>query len=104
MDLKNLFEVELNNKIESSSEILSNSDACFEINIDNYSCHLDLKSARRIIAGKANSADCCISMNSEVFQKLLDGKLNIPLALATRKIKVSGNLALFAKLRELFKS
>jgi len=104
VDLKNLFEVELNNKIESSPEILANSDACFEMNIDNYACHLDLKTARRIVAGKAKSADCSISMNSEIFQKLLDGKLNIPMALATRKIKISGNLALFAKLRELFKS
>jgi|GEM_PF-4653875 len=103
IDLQQLFEVKFNRKLEESSQILADAQASFQLEIGDYICHLDLSDERRIKPGPhPKKVDCWIQMNEKNFEKLMTGKLNIPFALATRAIKVGGNLMLFAKLRELF--
>ncbi|MBS1983657.1 MAG: SCP2 sterol-binding domain-containing protein [Bdellovibrionales bacterium] len=46
------------------------------------------------ISGK----DCVIAMNEKTWSGLIDGGLNVPLAVMTRKIKIKGDVGLAAKL------
>jgi putative sterol carrier protein len=46
--------------------------------------------------GKAETSDCLIEMKDSVFQGLLEGKVNITMAVMTRKIRVKGELSLAA--------
>jgi len=50
------------------------------------------------------SVDSHIQMKDDVFAKLVSGKLNVPMALVTRKIKVSGDKMLAAKVGEALRS
>ncbi len=43
-------------------------------------------------------ADCTIAMKDETFMGLLNGKVNVPMAVFTRKIKLKGEASLAAKL------
>lgn len=104
MDLENFFEKELNQRLQESPELFEGSSSSYELSIDDYICHLNLENSREIKTGPDGNAKCKIQMSEKDFEKMIDGKLNIPLALAMRKIKVSGDLVMFAKLRELFRA
>lgn len=103
-DPRQFFESFLNAKLAENAHVLADVEAIFQIQIDDYCCHLALPDERVIKAGQHPEPDCEIQMNQKTFDKMIEGNLNIPLALATRKIKASGNLSLFTKLRELFKN
>ena len=57
--------------------------------------------------GAASDASCVISMKDEIFTGMATGKVNVPMAFITRKIKVKGDSSLAAKLgtslQKLFK-
>lgn len=48
----------------------------------------------------AGGGSCHIQMSDENFEKLISGNLNVPMALMTRKIKVSGDKGLALKVGE----
>lgn len=50
------------------------------------------------------SSGAHIQMSDENFAKLLDGNLNVPMALVTRKIKVSGDKGLAVKVGEALRA
>lgn len=52
----------------------------------------------------SSSAHTHIQMSDDAFAKLLDGKLNVPMALITRKIKVSGDKGLAMKVGEALRT
>jgi len=58
-------------------------------------------------SGAASDAAAVISMKDDVFTGMVTGKVNVPMAFITRKIKVKGESALAAKLgaslQKLFK-
>lgn len=103
MDLKQFFEVELNQKLESHPDLLSDSQNSFELEIGSECWHIDFAKQRRIVFGAHPQPDCRIRMKTEQFEKLLKGQLNVPLALAMRKIRVEGNLKLLSSLTGLFR-
>lgn len=102
MDLNDLFENQLTSKLKEDPSILEGVTKSYVLAIGDECFHLDLQQAREIKSGDLENSDCRIEMSPQTFQKMLDQKLNIAIALATRKIKVSGDLMLFTKLRELF--
>ncbi|XP_065192085.1 sterol carrier protein 2-like [Sycon ciliatum] len=62
---------------------------------------VDLKSATPSIAQKDGKADCTIKMQDGDFVKLMTGKLDAQKAFFGGKLKISGNMALAMKLKEL---
>jgi len=104
MDLKAFFETELNQRLRKDPSLFEGSQSSYELSIDDYVCHLNLKNGREIKSGPLEEAKCRIKMSKNDFEKMIDGKLNIPMALAMRKIKVGGDLVMFAQLRELFRA
>ena len=96
---------ELNGKLKDSPEIFEGISCIYQLTVGDDSWHLDLteSGAKNIVAGKVAKADCRIGMSPENFEKLAKGKLNIPLAVALGKFKISGNAKLALKLVELFK-
>lgn len=103
MDAKRLMEVELNRKLEEDSSLLEGRTDCFQLQVGEDVWHLNLSHARRVNAGQADSEpDLAIEIEPKAFSKLAEGRLNLPLALATRKIKVQGNPMLVKNLLELF--
>jgi len=102
VNLEKLFEVDLQTKLAAHPNLLKDVEATFELQIDDKSWHINFQKDRNVKRGPALKADLKIEMKEEVFEKLLDGKLNVTWSLATRKIKVSGNLGLLPKLTELF--
>lgn len=102
MDLKKLFEVDLNQRLESDPQILEGIQSVLELCIDDKAWHLDLAHERRVKSGKHTQPDLRIEMSQDQLEKLIAGKLNIALALAMRRIKVSGQLSLLPRIKELF--
>jgi len=103
MDLKKFFEIELNEKLVSHPEALANTTASYQLDIGGEIFSLDLAKERKIYCAPMHNSDCSIQISKLDFEKLLSGSLNIPLALTFGKVKIKGDLLLFAKLRELFK-
>lgn len=46
----------------------------------------------------ASDAECLVTMKDKTFDGMLRGKVNVPMAFVTRKIKVKGEQSLAAKL------
>ena len=69
--------------------------------------HFDDKGLLTMKAGTAADAACVISMKDDTFTGMAQGKVNVPMAFLTRKIKVKGESTLAAKLgtslQKLFK-
>ncbi|PIR22189.1 MAG: hypothetical protein COV44_09235 [Deltaproteobacteria bacterium CG11_big_fil_rev_8_21_14_0_20_45_16] len=103
MELKKFFEIDLNQKLASHPEALANTSASYQLNIGGEFFSLNLAKERKIYCAALDNADCSIQISKADFEKLVSGSLNIPLALTFGKIKIKGDLLLFAKLRELFK-
>jgi putative sterol carrier protein len=102
-DFAELFEIKLNEKLKQKPEILNEFKAALQISIDEKTWFFDPQALGPwIFSGKNENAACSISMTASNFEKLIKGKLNIPLAIALRKIKVSGNLTHLIPLRKLF--
>lgn len=102
-NIEKLFEVDLNDKLRTDQSILADSTESFQLEVGSDTWHIDFSNAREVKKGAHAKPDCAISIPTPQFEKLIAGKLNIPLALATRKIKVRGNLGLIPKLVSLFK-
>lgn len=110
MNAIDIFEVMLPKKLEANPMLLSS------LGLKNESVRLLLEGAGggdwAVVFGadgscsvKKNhsSAACTINMSGENFSKLLAGQLNVPMALMTRKIKVSGDKALALKVGDAIK-
>ncbi len=98
-------ETELNEKIEAAPDIFDDLNCVYQLTVGDENWHLDLraKGKRKIVSGCPEKADCRIGMSIDNLEKLAAGKLNIPLAIAFGKFKISGNPKLALKLVELFK-
>lgn len=103
MNLQELFEVDLNQKLEAEPELLRDSKEVFQLEIDNQCWHIDFLDSRQVKPGKHPQPDCSIQMSLADLEKLMEGSLNVPMAVAMRKIKISGNLKLIPKLVKLFR-
>lgn len=105
-DPKQLFEEVYPAKLQKYPEWGQNLDACFEFEVTGDGgglwC-LNLKGKERSIQKGAQAhSDCRITMSVDNFKKLMNKDLNVPMALMTRKIKVTGSMTAAMKLKDLF--
>jgi putative sterol carrier protein len=101
MDLETVFE-KLNSKLASEPSLLADVNAVYQIQVGENFWHVDFSQERKVKRGAHSKPELQIEFTPESFEKLIAGTLNITLALALRKIKVSGSLSHLAKLKELF--
>jgi len=97
-------EIKMNQKLKSDPSLLSDFYCVYQFEIDGDVWNLDLTDSKvkQIKRGAHDAPDCSVKMTEENFEKLLKRKLNVPLALLTGKLKISGDKALALKLGELF--
>ncbi|TVQ79862.1 MAG: hypothetical protein EA369_03685 [Bradymonadales bacterium] len=102
MSLHDFFEVTVNQYLQAKADRLQARAGVYQIKIDAEIWHIDLsRSPIKVESGEAPNPDCALELSEEDFQKLIEGKLNIPWALATRKLKLRGDLKKVYELREL---
>lgn len=102
MNLQQLLEVDLNQRLQERPELLANTEACLQLEVEGEYWHINLKKERAVKNGHHPEPDLELSLAKQDLRKLIEGKLNIPMALAFQKIKVNGNPMLLMKLKELF--
>lgn len=103
MDLNELLGKRLNQKLSEKPSLLADFSAVVQLEVGREIWHLDPQREDEFIQCGAHSApDCSIQMSENDFEKLIHRELNIPLALAFRKIKIKGNPVYLSKLKELF--
>jgi putative sterol carrier protein len=101
--VKDFLEIKMNRRIAENPETVDGFDCVYQFEIDNNVWNLDLLGREREIrAGKHQDPDCTIIVNSENFEKLVRGSLNVPLALISGKVKIKGEKMLAMKLAKLF--
>jgi len=106
MNTKEFFEVKFASKISENPGILSESglrEKTVAIEIDGntggaWTFQFDGSGNISMEAGAEDSAACTISMKDETFEAMLKGKVNVPFAVLTRKIKIRGESAIAAKI------
>lgn len=64
----------------------------------------DAAGTAKVTKNDAANSTAHIQMSDESFTKLIEGQLNVPMALITRKIKVSGDKSLAIKIGESLRS
>lgn len=101
IDLKNFFEVDLNQKLKDHPEVLKDVVGVYQLEVDDGVWNLDI-TRRKIKKGKHPLPDCTIRMSRESLNGLLENELNIAFAIITGKIKISGDKMLALSLQELF--
>ena len=89
-------------KLEKKPDILAgygieNKMFSLELDSDSWSFNFDQDGRVLMKQHYEESADCRVIMSSKNFEKLCDGKLNIPLSLVTGKIKIKGDKVIAAK-------
>lgn len=101
---QHFLEVKMNKKLKEEPSVMSEFFCVYQFEISDGVWHLDLTTAgpKEIKRGAHKEPDCTIRMTEENFEKMLKGKLNVPMALITGKIKIVGEKALALKLGELF--
>jgi putative sterol carrier protein len=111
MNAKDIFDRILPQKLENNPELFS------ALNLKSEGIRLELEGASggdwtvdfdsngqcQIKKGAATGT-CHIQMSGENFEKLVAGNLNVPMALMTRKIKVSGDKGLALKVGEALRT
>lgn len=103
MDLKEFFEVKMNRNLKENADAISDLSGVFQFEIGDGIWNLDLdQSDRKIVTGEHSDPDCTIKMTAENFEKMLHRKLNVPMAILTGKIKITGDKGMALKLGELF--
>ena len=97
-------EEKMNKKLKENPSSVAYFFCVFQFEIGDGIWNLDLTSSaeKMIKRGAHPEPDCTIQMADENFEKLLKGKLNVPLALITGKVKIKGEKSLALKLGELF--
>ena len=97
-------EVKMNKKLREEPDTMSEFYCVYQFEIGDGTWNLDLTTdgQKQIKKGKHPEPDCSIKMTEENFEKLLKRKLNVPMALISGKIKISGEKELALKLGELF--
>lgn len=102
---KVFLEEKMNKAIEKNPENLGDFNCSYQFEVGDGIWNLDLKTKPyRIQIGPLKKPDCVISMTDENFEKMIKGKLNVPLSLVTGKIKISGSKMLALRLQELLKA
>lgn len=105
MNPQEFFDVKFSNKVHANPSLLA------AAGLRNQTLSLELEGAQggawsfafdgegklQISKGTSHAA-CTISMKDETFMGLLAGKVNVPMAVFTRKIKIKGESSLAAKL------
>ncbi|MBN8554491.1 MAG: SCP2 sterol-binding domain-containing protein [Deltaproteobacteria bacterium] len=95
----------MNRNLKENPESMQGFDCVYQFEIDGKVWNLDLyQSEPQIKSGAHSDPDCTLKISAENFEKLLRRDLNIPMALVTGKIKISGDKTLALKLGGLFSS
>jgi putative sterol carrier protein len=102
--VKEFLEVKMNKRMTENPKVVDGFDCVYQFEIDEHIWNLDLlnSSDREIKKGRHDDPDCSIIVSGENFEKLVRGKLNVPLALISGKIKIKGDKTLALKLAKLF--
>lgn len=103
MDYQHFFEIDLNQRLRSHPDVLSDVNAVYQFELEDQIWHIDLRGERQIKPGAHPEPDCTIQTQAETFQKILDNKAALVLALLTGKIKILGKKKLSIHLQEFFK-
>ena len=108
MNAKDIFDTLLPKKLEANPSLfaaLGVKNEGVRLELDgaqggDWTIAFDATGACRVQKNASGGAACHIQMSDENFEKLLAGKLNVPMALMTRKIKVNGDKGLALKVGE----
>jgi putative sterol carrier protein len=98
MNANDFLEQILEKKVLENPSVLSSSglvSKSFSLILDNSQWNLIFDQNSNLTLNKQtpfNNATARIEMSEETFEKMLKGKLNIPFAYITRKIKIQGDL------------
>lgn len=92
-----------------SADLVSKTNGVYAFNISDAKVnewYLDLKNgAGKLEAGKyEGKPDCQMTMSSDVFNKMVSGKLKPTSAFMSGKLKIKGNMGLAMKLEKLMSS
>ena len=106
MNARDFFETKLASKISADPACMKEAGVTgksIAIDIDGpgggkWTFRFDGQGLLTMQSGSADDAACVVSMKDETFQGMISGKVNVPMAFLTRKIKVSGESSLAAKL------
>lgn len=102
-NLDDFFEVKMNRNLENQPHTVEGFDCVFQFEISDRVWNLDLFQAKpKIVRGAHSNPDCTITMTAENFEKMIRQQLNIPMAIVTGKIRISGDKTLALKLGKLF--
>ena len=104
LTVQEFLEIRMNDKLKADPDRMEGYNCIYQFEIDDKTWNLDLTASppQQIKPGTHPTPDCTIKMSEESFQKMIRGKLNVPMALITGKVKIGGSKALALKLSELF--
>lgn len=108
MNAKDIFEVLLPSKLEQNPSLFKShkfDGSSVRLQMDgalggDWTLVFGADGSASIQKNRSGSCSCHIQMSDDSFAKLVAGKLNVPMALITRKIKVSGDKTLAMKVGE----
>jgi len=97
---------ELTKKIAANKDLVKQIAGVYQFNISagpkSESWTVDLKNGNGSVAiGKANKADCTLTVGDEDFVGMMTGKLNSQQLFMQGKLKIAGNMAFAMKLNKL---
>ncbi len=106
MNPKDFFENKFASKIKEDPDVLSGAGIrtqSVSIDIDGsgggkWTFTFDGNGKVSMEAGLLPESVCTIAMKDETFEGMINGKVNIPFAVITRKIKIKGETAIAAKI------
>jgi len=99
---KEIFEVKIPEKLKTNAAKIGSINAIYEFNITGDGggvWSIDLTSdPKKVTAGSTGNAKCTVTVSSNDFSDIIDGKLNPQMAFMTGKLKVAGDMGLALKL------
>ena len=102
MTVKEIFEQRFPERLQKKADKIASINAIYQFNITGAEpgeWNVDLtQPGGKVSAGVSENAKCTVTMSSEHFVNLIEGKLNPQMAFMTGKLKVKGDMGLALKL------
>ena len=102
LTVKEIFEQRMPERLQKKAEKIASINAIYQFNITGDEASewiVDLtQPGGKVSAGTSDSPKCTVTISSEHFVNLIEGKLNPQMAFVTGKLKVKGDMGLALKL------